>query len=113
MMSHVAEILKKQFSVIIQFLGLFQSRNLKILIVAGLPYVKGRVGDPTHFLFKQTSLDKVFDPFFTTKASGTGLGLSIVQTIVRGHGGEITLESAKDKGAAFSMSLPIAAEQGN
>ena len=61
----------------------------------------------------ETSLDKIFDPFFTTKASGTGLGLSIVQTIARGHGGEITLESAKGKGAAFSMSLPMATEQGN
>ena len=61
----------------------------------------------------ENSLDKVFDPFFTTKASGTGLGLSIVQTIVRGHGGEITLESAEGKGAEFRMSLPIAAEQGS
>jgi signal transduction histidine kinase len=60
----------------------------------------------------ETSLDKVFDPFFTTRASGTGLGLSIVQTIVRGHGGEITLESVKDKGTEFSMFLPMAMEQG-
>jgi signal transduction histidine kinase len=63
--------------------------------------------------FDENSFDKVFDPFFTTKASGTGLGLSIVQTIVRGHGGEITLESMEGKGAEFSLSLPVAAEKGN
>ncbi len=51
-------------------------------------------------------IDKVFDPFFTTKTSGSGLGLSVVHGIVRQHGGHITAESPKGKGAAFTVYLP-------
>jgi C4-dicarboxylate-specific signal transduction histidine kinase len=51
---------------------------------------------------------KIFDPFFTTREAGlgTGLGLSIVDTIVRGFGGHIEVESAVDKGSCFSVYLP-------
>ena len=51
---------------------------------------------------------RVFDPFYTTRpaGSGTGLGLSICFGIVRDYGGEITLESAPGKGAAFTVRLP-------
>ncbi|MBN1106684.1 MAG: PAS domain-containing protein [Deltaproteobacteria bacterium] len=54
--------------------------------------------------------DKIFDPFFTTKPSGegTGLGLFIVYGIVRGHGGEVKVESEEGKGASFTVSLPLA-----
>ncbi len=59
----------------------------------------------------EAGFDRIFDPFFTTKASGTGLGLSIVQTIIRGHGGEILLENVPGKGAAFSLFLPMPAKR--
>ena len=52
-------------------------------------------------------IDKVFDPFFTTKTSGAGLGLSMVHGIVRQHGGYITVESTKGKGAVFTVYLPV------
>jgi len=53
-------------------------------------------------------LKKIFDPFFTTREAGlgTGLGLSIVDTIVRGFGGHIEVESIIDKGSCFSVYLP-------
>ena len=53
--------------------------------------------------------DKVFDPFFTTKGPtrGTGLGLSICYSIIKDHGGTIEVESEKDKGTKFIISLPV------
>jgi PAS domain S-box-containing protein len=55
-------------------------------------------------------LTRVFDPFFTTKdvGEGTGLGLSICYGIIRGHGGEIYAESEPDRGAVFTVELPVA-----
>jgi PAS domain S-box-containing protein len=51
---------------------------------------------------------RVFDPFFTTKGKrGTGLGLSVSHTQLKGHGGEIELESAPGVGTSFTVKLPI------
>ena len=54
------------------------------------------------------NLGRIFDPFFTTKPPdrGTGLGLSICQSIVRQHGGEITVESQFGFGTSFMVALP-------
>jgi two-component system, NtrC family, sensor kinase len=52
--------------------------------------------------------DKIFQPFFTTKPTGqgTGLGLSLSYDIVKGHGGELRLQSDSGKGTEFVISLP-------
>ena len=57
-------------------------------------------------------LGKVFRPMFTTKpeGKGTGLGLSICREIVRGHGGEIRIESAEGQGTCVVFTLPGAAK---
>jgi C4-dicarboxylate-specific signal transduction histidine kinase len=54
---------------------------------------------------------RIFDPFFTTKevGAGTGLGLSITYSIVKEHGGEISLIESGE-GATFQVELPIAGE---
>ena len=53
---------------------------------------------------------KIFDPFFTTKKHGTGLGLATVLTVVRKHGGQITLNTAVGAGTAFTVYLPPAGQ---
>ncbi|MGD0216311.1 MAG: ATP-binding protein [Desulfobaccales bacterium] len=50
----------------------------------------------------------IFQPYFTTKAQGTGLGLAICQSIIRGHGGSISVKSTPGKGTAFTIQLPLA-----
>ncbi|MFQ5420906.1 MAG: ATP-binding protein, partial [Anaerolineae bacterium] len=56
------------------------------------------------------NLDKLFEPLFTTKAKGIGLGLSLVKNLVEGHGGRIEVTSEKDKGATFTVRLPLQEE---
>lgn len=54
----------------------------------------------------------LFEPFFTTKdpGEGTGLGLAMVYSIIKDHGGDITLVSPCDRvnqlGTCFSIQLP-------
>jgi signal transduction histidine kinase len=54
--------------------------------------------------------DKVFMMFQTLAAkdlgADTGIGLALVQKIVQEHGGSITLDSGKDKGATFRFTWP-------
>jgi two-component system NtrC family sensor kinase len=54
-------------------------------------------------------LRKVFDPFFTTKdpGKGTGLGLWVSHNIVSKMGGSIHVKNNSDKGAVFTVELPI------
>ncbi|MDR4505502.1 MAG: ATP-binding protein [Candidatus Scalindua sp.] len=52
------------------------------------------------------SMKNVFEPFFTTKTDGTGLGLMVVRKIIELHGGEISIESEKEKGSTILLTLP-------
>jgi two-component system NtrC family sensor kinase len=54
---------------------------------------------------------RLFEPFVTTKevGRGTGLGLSICKKIIESHGGSISVDSERGKGARFTVALPAAA----
>lgn len=52
---------------------------------------------------------RLFEPFYTTKPTGTGLGLPIVYSIVRRHGGNLSLDEARPRGARFVMKFTPAA----
>src|SRR6266480_554204 len=83
----------------------------KIRIVSSLE------GDGIRIVFEDTGpgipteiAKRVFDPFFTTKevGTGTGLGLSITYSIVKEHGGEISLSKTPGGGATFTVEVPVA-----
>lgn len=55
----------------------------------------------------KANIHKIFDPYYTTKSSGNGLGLAISHSILKNHGGTITVESVVGEGSVFTFFLPI------
>jgi PAS domain S-box-containing protein len=52
---------------------------------------------------------RIFDAFFTTKPDGLGMGLPICQSIIQGHGGNLTIANNDGcRGAAVCFTLPLA-----
>lgn len=51
-------------------------------------------------------IDKIYDPYFTTKQAGSGLGLATAHSIIKRHGGMISVSSTPGSGTAFSILLP-------
>lgn len=54
-------------------------------------------------------LDKVMNPFYSTKPSniGTGLGLSISHSIIKNHGGKLTIDSVEGEFTKVIIELPV------
>ncbi|MFN5514615.1 MAG: ATP-binding protein [Cyanobacteriota bacterium] len=57
------------------------------------------------------ALPELFTPFFRASnvggVNGTGLGLAIVERCAEIHGGRVTVQSAVNQGATFTVTLPI------
>lgn len=58
--------------------------------------------------------EQVFAKFYRSKdkrvasITGSGIGLALAREVIRMHGGDITLQSAIDKGSTFTLTVPAA-----
>ena len=46
-------------------------------------------------------------PFFTTKEKGSGLGAFIVKEVIKGHGGEVKVNSSPGRGTEVKLLIPM------
>ena len=79
-------------------------------LVAG-DYVKVSIADQGGGI-PEKEFDRIFEPYYSTKemghTRGTGLGLSICRSIIRKHGGDVTVESQIGVGTTMHLFLPAA-----
>ena len=55
------------------------------------------------------ALPHLFEPFYSTREGGLGLGLSLCESLAQGMGGQLQARHAAPRGAAFVLTLPLAA----
>ena len=84
--------------------------NLELTADANPPlapgrYVLVRIRDEGEGI-NPDELDRIFDPYFTTKDNGNGLGLAICYSVVKKHGGHISVTSELGQGSTFAVYLP-------
>lgn len=67
--------------------------------------IEARISDLGMGLPRSAS-QQAFRPFYTTKKRGLGLGLSICSSIIKSHGGTLSLRNNATEGATASFRLP-------
>jgi len=66
----------------------------------------------------EAEIERVFEPFHRLETSrnretgGVGLGLAVARSIIRGHGGEVTLSNRENGGLSVIVKLPISNHDG-
>jgi len=81
-------------------------RELVIRTRAAADQIEATIIDSGHGLTLEART-QLFQPFFTTKEFGLGLGLSICSTIIKSHGGKLTVQNNANGGAIATFTLPI------
>jgi len=90
--------------------GNFPTAGEPVTVVPDLPpgdYIRIKVSDEGTGI-PEGCLKRIFDPYFTTKDKGNGLGLATAYSVVKNHGGLITVESESGRGATFTVYVPAA-----
>ena len=84
----------------------------KVAEASGRPEVQIRVQDRGHGIPPE-ELGSIFAPYFRgqtdgkARIPGSGLGLKLAREMVRGMGGDLTVESEMGHGSTFTVRLPI------
>ena len=68
-------------------------------------YIKITISDQSIGILNE-HLQQLFDPYFTSRQRGSGIGLATTYTIIKNHGGLITVESGFGHGTTFHVYLP-------
>jgi signal transduction histidine kinase len=79
------------------------------LAVSPGSYVRVSITD-TGSGIPERNLCKIFDPYFTTKPHGSGLGLATSHSIVKTHGGYLSVDSTVGHGTTVHINLPASME---
>jgi PAS domain S-box-containing protein len=86
------------------------AKNVELDQGSGLPLDDGRYVQITFedegVGIAEDHLSKIFDPYFTTKQKGSGLGLTTSYSIIKNHGGLLTVSSKLGVGTTFYIYLP-------
>jgi signal transduction histidine kinase len=104
-----------------QMLDNLVANALKFTAAGGTVAVScARQGDEVHLSVSDTGTGispadqaHLFERFFRAReatergVAGVGLGLTIVQAIVRGHGGEVAVDSTPGVGTTFHVTMPL------
>lgn len=85
-----------------------ESQDYRLPLEEG-PYIKISIKDRGPGI-QEKDLLKIFDPFFTTKDKGKGLGLTTSYSIIKKHGGHLSVESELGVGTTFYIFLPASVQ---
>jgi len=103
--------LRRVFSNLIEN-GVKYGKSVSVKILEEKEQIKITISDQGPGI-EQTQQQRLFEPFERLDESrnhqsgGLGLGLTIALTIIRGHGGDITLHNGESRGLDVIVSLPI------
>jgi CheY-like chemotaxis protein len=92
--------------------GVGEAIRISAWYAPGEPFVSVRVMDDGPGI-PAPIRNRIFDPLFTTKqvGEGTGIGLAFCHRVITSHNGGIQLDPATDRGASFTIRLPVAHRQ--
>jgi PAS domain S-box-containing protein len=85
-----------------------EARSQYGLRISPGPYVRVSIADKGIGIPRE-HLDRIFDPYFTTKQRGSGLGLATAYSIVKNHGGFVSVDSHLGGGTTMHITLPATA----